>query len=434
MSRAATWTQVLVRVSDDVAMHRAVEYVRQWANEFIHPGEESRDATAAERRVAAAFAIVAAGATVVAALHPVALVPAHNALGVLIIGMSVFVGAVISRRSDNDVVDNHGAMTLLAAAGVLQPLPLVFVTVIAMFLGQAPQRRAHGGWSFVCSFVSVTVLCSLVASASFGHAYMATENYLAAMAFAVASSLLANMCLVVVFSLASPELTPKMAVLFTVTSVPINAIAIIFCVGIVAASRLESWLLVALMVPPLATRALELREYATRQAASELMIDPLTQVFNRRYFWQRVEREMVVSRQHGTPLAVMMVDIDHFKLLNDTSGHLEGDRALTCMATALRELVPGVTCRYGGEEFGVILPGVAATELVRVAEYLRQSAAVALAPWKKTVSIGVATLDAGGHDSSPNTFVGRADRALYSAKGSGRNRVALADETPARAA
>jgi diguanylate cyclase (GGDEF)-like protein len=159
-----------------------------------------------------------------------------------------------------------------------------------------------------------------------------------------------------------------------------------------------------------------------------MTVDALTQVFNRRYFNEALEREFNRSRRYGRALSLIAFDIDHFKAVNDTYGHLAGDNLLRQIATAVKTRLrrEDVFARTGGEEFGVLLPEVALDGAVATAEKVRQI--VASTPLKHereviacTVSLGVASL--GADDASGEELYRRADERLYEAKQGGRNRV-----------
>jgi diguanylate cyclase (GGDEF)-like protein len=162
-------------------------------------------------------------------------------------------------------------------------------------------------------------------------------------------------------------------------------------------------------------------------------IDALTGLPNRRQFDEALRRELVRARRSGQGLALLMIDIDHFKLLNDTLGHQAGDERLRDVAEALQACAARATdvvARYGGEEFAAILPGASPTEAMTVAEAMRASVeALALgspAPdGRVTVSIGAARLTEIETDTGPR-LIERADGALYDSKRAGRNRVTAA--------
>lgn len=163
------------------------------------------------------------------------------------------------------------------------------------------------------------------------------------------------------------------------------------------------------------------------RALSELATtDALTCLRNRRAFDHSLQLELAIVDRRNAPLSLLMLDVDHFKRINDSLGHEAGDKVLLAIARLLSGCarVIDVVARVGGEEFAVILPNTDAQGALEVAERMR--IAVAQANWlghPTTISLGVATLqekeDAGG-------LYARADAALYAAKAAGRNQVVLA--------
>ncbi|MCP3142507.1 GGDEF domain-containing protein [Pyxidicoccus xibeiensis] len=159
------------------------------------------------------------------------------------------------------------------------------------------------------------------------------------------------------------------------------------------------------------------------------MTDPLTGVPNRRHLFQRMELELARAQRFGTPLALLMVDVDHFKRLNDVAGHRVGDETLRRVCDVLRVRVRKVDtlARYGGEEFVILLPQATKADAAEVAEKLRRAVAetVLLAqpglPGNHvTVSIGVAHFPSDA--TTQEELVDCADAALYCSKRTGRNR------------
>jgi diguanylate cyclase (GGDEF)-like protein len=157
-------------------------------------------------------------------------------------------------------------------------------------------------------------------------------------------------------------------------------------------------------------------------------VDGLTQVFNRRYFEDAIERELSRSRRYTRPLSLVLLDIDHFKKINDTHGHLAGDSALKelCQRLKPRIRTTDLLARYGGEEFAVVLPATDRVGALQVAEVLR--ALVESAPFTHddiaipaTISLGVAEVDL-ANVGKADELIKRADANLYEAKRSGRNR------------
>lgn len=162
------------------------------------------------------------------------------------------------------------------------------------------------------------------------------------------------------------------------------------------------------------------------------MQDGLTHVANRRRFDEVLEQEWRRARRERAPLSLLMVDIDHFKAVNDTYGHLIGDDTLRLVAEALAEHArrPGdLVARYGGEEFAVLLHKTDAAGAINVAENLRTAVAQAFQkptdsrlPCGVTASLGCATAFPAG-EQGPRILVQAADECLYKAKRNGRNRV-----------
>lgn len=170
---------------------------------------------------------------------------------------------------------------------------------------------------------------------------------------------------------------------------------------------------------------LRLRETLRQQS----LRDPLTGLFNRRYFEESLRREMLRCERRRLPLALLVLDIDHFKAFNDSQGHSAGDAVLAHVGRCIGALVrvEDMACRYGGEEFTIVMPEADATSAIARAEAIRRAVSqstishngVTLGP--VTVSIGVAAFP---HDGvTPELLFEVADALLYRAKAEGRNRV-----------
>jgi diguanylate cyclase (GGDEF)-like protein len=174
-----------------------------------------------------------------------------------------------------------------------------------------------------------------------------------------------------------------------------------------------------------------LRELAVSEAeqyAHAAAIDSLSGLFNRRYLHVRLEEELERARRHQIPLALLMIDLDDFKMVNDRFGHLAGDAVIKEAAVILRRTVRmfDVCTRYGGEEFAILMPNSGAQSAATVAERIRRRiesyrfAEPALASLSVTASIGLAVSTA---QLLPRDLIERADQALYQAKTLGKNRV-----------
>jgi two-component system, cell cycle response regulator len=163
--------------------------------------------------------------------------------------------------------------------------------------------------------------------------------------------------------------------------------------------------------------------------------DGLTLAFNRSAFMDRLVHEMASAKRTGGTLAVLLLDLDHFKKLNDTHGHLAGDIMLRATADAIGKLlrVEDLLARYGGEEFVVVAKGLKAKDGNVLAEKIRRAIQelrpMAGKPVHATLSVGVATLAELGDSTQPEDLIQLADRRLYEAKNSGRNKVTPAPES-----
>lgn len=163
-------------------------------------------------------------------------------------------------------------------------------------------------------------------------------------------------------------------------------------------------------------------------------MDALTQLKNRRYFLENLERQMLLCKNRSQGFAVLMIDIDHFKMVNDTYGHLAGDECIRSVGKLLQEKLnraDDMVCRYGGEEFVVILPGTSEAEASAMAESLRSH--IAKCPLlcdnqriMVTISVGVMIVNGGMPPEHVEQVIDQADQALYQAKSQGRNCVCVA--------
>ncbi|MCU1282727.1 MAG: hypothetical protein JWM53_6273 [bacterium] len=172
-----------------------------------------------------------------------------------------------------------------------------------------------------------------------------------------------------------------------------------------------------------------LDESFQRQMYESALRDGLTKIFNKKYFLDRLESEFAYAIRHRTPLSLVMFDIDHFKKINDTHGHLAGDYALSTLAKAVSDTIrqEDVFARYGGEEFAVICRGIDLGGALAFGERIRrcvdgQAFVYNGIDIKVTVSVGVSAVSEVGM-KEPSELIGTADDALYEAKRQGRNRV-----------
>ena len=177
----------------------------------------------------------------------------------------------------------------------------------------------------------------------------------------------------------------------------------------------------------------QLEEQAMLTLFELTLRDPLTRAYNRRYFERRLLEELSFARRQSSPLSLLIIDIDHFKRVNDNYGHPVGDLVLERVASSIQRVVrpEDVLARYGGEEFVVIARQTSLSNAKVLAERIRRHVAalsVALPGEliQVTVSIGVAALGEDTEYSSREELVAAVDAAMYCAKGAGRNRVCTA--------
>lgn len=175
----------------------------------------------------------------------------------------------------------------------------------------------------------------------------------------------------------------------------------------------------------------DLLKITLQEASTQMMVDALTGVANRKAFDENIARLINESKTDSRQLCMLMIDIDHFKKFNDTYGHLIGDQVIKIVAAAMKDMVKGkdFVARYGGEEFAVLLPDTPLKGGQIVADSIRSNIASRELKRKDTgesygqitVSIGVSMLRP-RHDKLED-FIARADKALYTAKKNGRNKV-----------
>jgi two-component system cell cycle response regulator len=177
----------------------------------------------------------------------------------------------------------------------------------------------------------------------------------------------------------------------------------------------------------------ELEARYQMRLAEGALLDPLTGLYNRRHFEERLASELAAAQRHGRPVSLLMCDVDHFKGINDAHGHLAGDEALKMVSFVLRGAVrkEDVLARYGGEEFVIVARETQLEGAQSLAERIRRAVERSRCAWQGqdlgvTVSIGV-TVSVGAAEfvsgKTERELIEGADRALYLAKQAGRNRV-----------
>ncbi len=164
-------------------------------------------------------------------------------------------------------------------------------------------------------------------------------------------------------------------------------------------------------------------EHLHEQLREEAIRDSLTRLFNRRFMEETLEREISRSDRESFPISVVMMDVDHFKSINDTYGHQAGDTVLQTLGTLLLEntRISDIACRYGGDEMVVVMPGATLQDAARRAEEWRSAFSllefsIGDVRVRTTLSLGIACFP--NHAKNPNELLGAADKALYQAKAS----------------
>jgi diguanylate cyclase (GGDEF)-like protein len=173
-------------------------------------------------------------------------------------------------------------------------------------------------------------------------------------------------------------------------------------------------------------RAIEAMQRVLQDLREQTIRDPLTSLYNRRFLQDYLERELIRAKRERAPLALIMMDLDRFKRINDRAGHQAGDQVLVEVGALLKRHVRGsdIACRYGGEEFAVVLPKTtlesARRRSAEICSAIRREAELLRGV---TASLGVALCPA--HATDAEDLLRAADHALYKAKGGGRNQVRI---------
>src|SRR5258706_12011090 len=174
------------------------------------------------------------------------------------------------------------------------------------------------------------------------------------------------------------------------------------------------------------TRAIEALAQALKTLKEEAIRDPLTNLYNRRFLHDYLTRELVRAKRECIRVAVIMIDLDHFKRVNDTAGHSAGDEVLVQVASLLKRHIRGsdIACRFGGEEFTLVLPNATLQSARKRAEAIclavREEGVLLMGV---TASLGVAIFP--DHAADPESLLRAADKALYDAEGRGRDPIRI---------
>jgi two-component system cell cycle response regulator len=179
------------------------------------------------------------------------------------------------------------------------------------------------------------------------------------------------------------------------------------------------------------TYADQLEEAFQQKMYENALRDGLTKTYSKRYFLERIPMEIAYARRYGTPLSLIMIDVDHFKRVNDTHGHPAGDYVLAALATGIARALrtEDLFARYGGEEFAILCRNTPLESAALLGERLRELIESAVVEYHGTripvtISVGVAAF--AEQADAATKLIGAADAALYAAKGAGRNRLVKA--------
>ncbi|MGI2325197.1 MULTISPECIES: GGDEF domain-containing protein [unclassified Methylococcus] len=345
------------------------------------------------------------------------------ALGGLMMGMNFALFVLTARSLVPEPVALGGAVTL-GIGGTL----LVFVAV------QELRERVYGKFALLGVFVFAAVANAYTLHAGHDGLRISVNSVLAAAVF-----------FMIAHALLRPD-PPSGRSIYRVTGFLALAISVVLAIRAVSPLILDSpivhpmdenWvqqltysaILVGNVLGSLCF-GLIVAEELNAELHQLASFDSLTRIYNRRVFENLATDELLRARTKRVPVSLLMIDIDHFKQVNDRHGHAAGDAALVRVAETMEESLRhrDLLCRYGGEEFGVLLPATGRAQAQRIAERLRLATmhagflyggeAIPL-----TVSIGVACIEGPPYDLS--LLKHDADRALYVAKQAGRNRVAV---------
>jgi len=237
-----------------------------------------------------------------------------------------------------------------------------------------------------------------------------------------------------------PSLVLLTAVLVLLTALLSPLVVLVAGIGS-PGTALQVGALSALVIVPIVGAVVLRLVFQLERARAGLAVlatqDALTGVHNRRYFFEVAEREWQRCKRYGEEAALLLIDADHFKAINDQHGHLCGDKLLVAVARAVRATLrtSDLMARFGGEELVILLPHTDPLGALDVAERIRERVAGGRLDWHGekvgvTVSVGVASY--GGDDRNLDALVHDADLALYAAKKAGRNCVRAAPIRPRR--
>lgn len=418
-------TVMMLETSDpDFPPANLVRSVRERCRELATLPRQTPTFVQPPRAVAWSFAVAAAFAMV--CMLVIAHAGVHNRIAIVGFVVLYVVESRTRVHRDGDIISSEEPITF-AAAVVLGPGALACVLLI---------RFAVGIWTSASSWASIVRYPSNLAVS--GLAFLAAQLVLGvlhgpggvavAVAAAIVGYLVGEILVCVGFALkdSMSDLLPMIG------EDVVNRKRIIQQAGFAAAALpvalawgVEPLVAACLMMPLLVQYQTVQMELRLQRIEKRVGIDTLTGLFNRERLNEHLSAELEAVRRYGHPLGLVMGDLDNFKRVNDTLGHLSGDEVLRRCADVFQELIAGdarlLAARYGGEEFVIVATTLSHRELVELSEVLRGRVHDALhEEFGTSISLGLAYWAQG---ESSNEWIDRADKALYSAKMAGKNRV-----------
>lgn len=328
----------------------------------------------------------------------------------------------------------HGFHTaivfVIAAALLLPPSLLVLITIVQHLPEWLKQRYAWYIQTFnICNY-ALSALAAAAVSDLPPERYLGSEpSWALGAVFACLVFVAVNHGLLGAMLWLGRGVSPRDSGVLRAEGLAIDLVLASIGVGLVGFWHWNPWLL-PLTLSPL---VLMHRSLHLPRLEQEARLDPKTGLYNARHFGVLLADEVARAHRLKRPLALLMADLDRFRDLNNTHGHLAGDAVLAGVADIFRSELRrhDVRGRFGGEEFAIVLPGTSLDDALRIAERLRAAVAAELhhvdtaaAPLRTTLSIGVAIFPE--HGGSPKELIHSADLAVYEAKAAGRDRVVAA--------
>ena len=379
------------------------------------------------RAAAAALMLGAGGLAAIVGTGPVAVTP-----GVVIVSAMFLFADLLAVGVSDGLALGFAEIMLLTGVVVLpvHQMALAALMVLSLRVLVMSDGR-NGSWQeFLVSSGSLALTLLALVGAASGASALASDASTMGVVLVVLAAYVGTQiaaCVVLVADRATGQgarVALTHAVRRVLRQIPVSLVVQV-PIAILAslAWQTNSLAVLVLLVPICSTSVVAKRAQRLKDAERRAETDPLTGLANRAKFFLRVDSEIEIARRFNHPLALIMGDLDNFKRVNDTRGHLAGDHVLRATANAFQRVVDEAVfplARYGGEEFIIALPAANRDLVGETAELVRATIEKALEEWGTSISLGVAYLEAGDRMES---LIDRADKALYSAKLAGKNRV-----------